>query len=238
MAAVDLDRLDSRLSRLQADQLYCLDGDSSLGIPKITGRSVPGAIADFRACISAMEDANERLKRLCSIYTCLMLKKAIGPLVLYRVENAEGDQQDSLFHRFSWEVHSKPVPAESQSISKQLTQRCALVPQSGGTGHDVYCFAFFTSSPWVAVSRPPEGNSDGVYQVLGRTFGVDPKELERGGYFNQDMAYEAALLMNIVGKRLPLVDLPTLHATRSRHNIACWKTTSIDELRRLRRLER
>lgn len=201
MAAVDLDRLDARLSRLQADQLYCLDGDSSLGIPKITGRSVPGAIADIRACISAMEDTNERLQRLCGIYTYLMLKKAIGPWVLYRVENAEGDHQDSLFHRFSWEVHSKPVPAESLSISKELTQGCALVPQSGGTGHDVYCFAFFTSSPWVAVYRPPEGNSDGVRQVLGRTFGVDPEELERGEYFNQDMAYEAAMLMDIVGER-------------------------------------
>ncbi|KAL3254463.1 hypothetical protein MRX96_054213 [Rhipicephalus microplus] len=172
MAAVDLDRLDARLSRLQADQLYCLDGDSSLGIPKITGRSVPGAIADIRACISAMEDTNERLQRLCGIYTCLMLKKAIGPWVLYRVENAE-----------------------------ELTQGCALVPQSGGTGHDVYCFAFFTSSPWVAIYIPPEGNSDGVRQVLGRTFGVDPEELERGEYFNQDMAYEAAMLMDIVGER-------------------------------------
>ncbi|KAL1417774.1 hypothetical protein MTO96_026547 [Rhipicephalus appendiculatus] len=62
MAAVDLDRLCSRLSSIQADQLYRLDDDSALPIPKIRGMSVADAIATIRASISAIPDMKERIQ--------------------------------------------------------------------------------------------------------------------------------------------------------------------------------
>ncbi|KAL3248855.1 hypothetical protein MRX96_056319 [Rhipicephalus microplus] len=111
MAAVDLDRLDARLSRLQADQLHCLDGDSSLGIPKITGKVRSRRHRRYPCVHLCYGKTRMSGSSVCAASTrASWLKKAIGPWVLYRVENAEGDQQDSLFHRFSWEVHCEARP--------------------------------------------------------------------------------------------------------------------------------
>lgn len=195
MAAVDLDRLFSRLSSIQADQLYCLDGDSALPFPKITGMSVTEVIATIRACISAMPDTKERLECLCEIYACLMVNRSIGPWVLYHVGDPECAAEGVLLGRFFREMDPKTVPADRLSITAERIHACAMVPESDSpsTGHELYCFTFWCSSPCVAVYRPPEGCSDGVRQVLRDILGGDPKDFECGEYFDQDAAYHVAM---------------------------------------------
>ncbi|KAL1417757.1 hypothetical protein MTO96_026530 [Rhipicephalus appendiculatus] len=195
MAAVDLDRLCSRLSTMQADQLYCLDGDSSLPIPKIAGMSVPDAIDTIRASISAIPDMNKRLECLCEIYTCLMANRAIGPWVLYHVPDAECAAKDRLLNRFLLEMNPELLRTSKTFITEERTQACYLVAESysPSTGHEVYCLTFCTSFPCVAVYSPPEGHSDELYQILVNTLGGHPKNFERGVYLDQDAAYHVAM---------------------------------------------
>ncbi|KAL1417773.1 hypothetical protein MTO96_026546 [Rhipicephalus appendiculatus] len=194
MVAVDLDRLCSRLSSIQADQLYCLDDDSALPIPKIRGMSLADAIATIRTSISEIPDAKKRLKCVCEIYTCLMANRAIGPWVLYHVAGARCEAGESLLDRFLQKMDQKCDPAGSLAVTEKRIHACVLVPESDSpsTGHEVYCFTFWTSSPCVAVYRPPEGYSDGVRQVLSSTLGGDPKNFERGEYFDQEVAHHMA----------------------------------------------
>ncbi|KAL1481826.1 hypothetical protein MTO96_034219 [Rhipicephalus appendiculatus] len=195
MAAVDLDKLCSRLSNMQADQLYCLDGVGFHFIPKITGLSVPDAIATIRASLSAIPDTNERLDCICDIYTGLMANNAVGPCVLYHVGDAQCAGEDSLLRRFFRQIDSSRDLPESLLGSVERVLGCELVPEtdSPSTGHDVYCFTFWKSSPCVALYRPPEGYSDGVRQVLGIILGGDPTEFERGEYLDLDAADQVAL---------------------------------------------
>ncbi|KAL1417758.1 hypothetical protein MTO96_026531 [Rhipicephalus appendiculatus] len=197
MAAVDLDRLCFRLSSIQADQLYCLDDGSTVLIPKIRGMSVADAIATIRTSISDIPDVNQRLECVCEIYARLMANRAIGPWVLYHVAGARCEAGDALLDRFLQEIDLKNVPAESLAITEERIHACVLVPESDSpsTGHEVYFFTFWTSSPCVAVYRPPEGYSDGVRQILGSILGGDPKNFERGEYFDQDAAYHVAMAL-------------------------------------------
>lgn len=191
MAAVDLDRLCSTLSSVQAGKLYCLDGDISLPIPKITGMSVPEAIAAIRSSIALMSDVKERLECICAIYTCLISNRAIGPWILYHAP----DVQEALLDRFLLTMDAKHVLTDSLAITEERIHACSLVPESESptTGHDVYCFTFWTSSPCVALYKPREGYSSEVHNVLGNTLGGDPKDFERGEYFDQDVAHNVAM---------------------------------------------
>ncbi|KAL1417756.1 hypothetical protein MTO96_026529 [Rhipicephalus appendiculatus] len=195
MAAVDLDRLCSRLSSIPADQLYCLDGDSSLPIPKIAGMSVPEAIAAIRASIWAIPDMNKRLECLCEIYACLMDNRAIGPWVLYHVPCAERGAKEPLMNRFLWEMNPELIRTSKAFITEERMQACYLAAESvsRSAGHEVYCLTFWTSSPCVAVYRPPEGCSDELHRILVNTLGGDPKNFERGVYLDQDASYQVAM---------------------------------------------
>ncbi|KAL1467335.1 hypothetical protein MTO96_042264 [Rhipicephalus appendiculatus] len=96
-------------------------------------------------------------------------------------------------------MHLKHVPTDSLALTEERIHACVLVPESDSpsTGHEVYCFTFWTSSPCVAVYRPPEGYSDGVRlrRVLGSTLGGDPKNFERGKYFDQEVAHHEAMTL-------------------------------------------
>ncbi|KAL3238005.1 hypothetical protein MRX96_048118 [Rhipicephalus microplus] len=158
MATIDLDRLCSTLSSVQAGKLYCLDGDISLPIPKITGMSVPEAIAAIRSSIALMSD-------------------------------------EALFDRFLLTMDAKHVLTDSLAITEERIHACSLVPESESptTGHDAYCFTFWTSSPCVALYKPREGYSSEVHNVLGNTLGGDPTDFERGEYLDQDVAHNVAM---------------------------------------------
>ncbi|KAL1417777.1 hypothetical protein MTO96_026550 [Rhipicephalus appendiculatus] len=125
MAAVDLDRLCSRirLCRIQADQLYCLDDDSTVPIPKIKGMSVADAIATIRTSISEIPDVKERIKCVCAIYTRLMANRAFGPWVLYHVAAAECKARGALLDRFLQDMHLKHVPTDSLAITEGTYSR-------------------------------------------------------------------------------------------------------------------
>ncbi|KAL1481824.1 hypothetical protein MTO96_034217 [Rhipicephalus appendiculatus] len=195
MSAVDLDRLFNLFYTMEADQLYCLDRVDFPGIPKITGFSVPAVIANIRLSISAIPDVKKRLQCIRGIYACFVANRVMGPWVLYHVPDAQYAGEDSLVNRFVRQMNSKRVLAESMSVSAELVHTCALVAETNRptTGHDVYCLTFYTSSPCVAVYRPPEGHSDGVRQVLGSIFGGDPTEFEEDEYFYQDAVDRTAM---------------------------------------------
>ncbi|KAL1481823.1 hypothetical protein MTO96_034216 [Rhipicephalus appendiculatus] len=137
----------------------------------------------------------KRLQCICGIYTCFVANRLFGPWVLYHVSDAQLAGDDSLANRFFRKMNSKRVLAESLSVSSVLVHTCAMVPESDSptTGHDVYCFTFWKSSPCVAVYRPPDGHPDGVRQVLGYILRGDPTAFEHGEYFFQDAVDEAAM---------------------------------------------
>ncbi|KAL1417776.1 hypothetical protein MTO96_026549 [Rhipicephalus appendiculatus] len=93
----------------------------------------------------------------------------------------------------------KYVPTDSVAITEERIHACVLVPESDSpsTGHEVYCFTFWTSSPCVAVYRPSQGYWDGVRlrQVLSSTLGGDPKNFEHGEYFDQEVAHHVAMTL-------------------------------------------
>ncbi|KAL1417759.1 hypothetical protein MTO96_026532 [Rhipicephalus appendiculatus] len=158
---------------------------------------VADAIATIRSSIFDIPDVTERVKCVCAIYTRLMANKAICPWVLYHVADAECEMQGALFERFFQDMDQKCDPAGSLAVTEKRIHVCVLAPESDSpsTGHEVYCFTFWTSSPCVAVYRPPEGYSDGVRQVLSSTLGGDPKNFERGEYFDQEVAHHVAVTL-------------------------------------------
>ncbi|KAL1417762.1 hypothetical protein MTO96_026535 [Rhipicephalus appendiculatus] len=161
--------------------------------------SLADAIATIRSSISDIPDAKERLKCVCEIYTRLMANRAIGPWVLYHVAGARCEAGESLLDRLLQEMDLKNVPADSMAITEERFHVCVFVPESDSpsTGHEVYCFTFWTSSPCVAVYRPPDGYSDGVRlrRVLSSILGGDAKNYERGEYFDQDAAHQVAMTL-------------------------------------------
>ncbi|KAL1417775.1 hypothetical protein MTO96_026548 [Rhipicephalus appendiculatus] len=96
-------------------------------------------------------------------------------------------------------MHLKHVPTDSLAITEERIHACVLVPESDSptTGHEVYCFTFWTSSPCVAVHISPEGYSDGVRlrRVLGSILGGDPKNFQHGKYFDQEGAHHVAMAL-------------------------------------------
>ncbi|KAL1446850.1 hypothetical protein MTO96_028711 [Rhipicephalus appendiculatus] len=175
MASVDLDRLCSRLSRMQADQLYSLEGETSLTIPQIWGMTIPMAVANIRTHIAAIPDYEDRLHCVCEFYLCLMKNGVIGPWVLYHLGDTQGAAEPNHVIRFLERADVNHGFVYSKNATAERTHMCALVLESDapGAGCELYCFCFWPSLACVAVYRPREGYTLGQIRVIGHMLGDD-----------------------------------------------------------------
>ncbi|KAL1475745.1 hypothetical protein MTO96_037060 [Rhipicephalus appendiculatus] len=194
MASVDLDRLCSRLSSMQVDQLYSLVDEKSLTIPQIRRMTVPVAVACIRKHIADIPDTQKRLVCVSGIYAWLMEKGVIGPWVLYRAGDAGGAAESTLWSRYFEVVKFTKGFAHSLRTTEERTHVCSLVPesQSPTAGHDLYSFCFWPAVACVAAFRPPEGYSHRQKAVLGRMLGDNPDAFQCGNYSDLDSAHQAA----------------------------------------------
>lgn len=193
MTPADLDRLCSRLYRMEAGELYSLEDDDSVAIPQIRGMPVQGAVVIIRRHIAAIPGVINRMRCVCNIYAFLMKKGFIGPWVAYRVAATQGAGEVHPLTRFLMEVYLRGGAFKSMLVSRNHTHMFALVPQSNAPsgGLDVYGFCSWTSFACVAVFRPPEGYSHTQNEVLFKMFGDNPEAFECGTYDDLDSAHEA-----------------------------------------------
>ncbi|KAL1442233.1 hypothetical protein MTO96_007855 [Rhipicephalus appendiculatus] len=195
MTSVDLDRLCSRLSSLNADQLYCQDDEILLSTPKVRGMALPVAVSTLRAHMEAIPNFNECVNCVASVYTCLMAKQLIGPWVLYRIDHAQGVNRNDFVTRFKEAMQCKGETAYSCKIRLGRTYACVLVPESenSGASHEVCCLCLWSFLACVAVYKPPEGHSERQRQALREVLRDDPDIFMWGEFSDLDAAQRAAL---------------------------------------------
>lgn len=195
MTSVDLDRVCSRLSSLQADQLYCQDDEILLATPKVRGMPVPEAVSTLRAHMEAIPDFNERVNCVSSLYTCLMEKRLMGPWVLYSIDHTQGVNRNDFITRFKEAIECKQETAYSCSIRLGRTYACVLVPESESSGrnHEVCSLCLWSFLACVAVYKPPEGHSERQSRALREVLGDDPDIFMWGEFNDLDAAQRTAL---------------------------------------------
>lgn len=193
MESTDLEKLCFRLSSLRADQLYKLDDAAFLGTPKIRGMRVPKAVATLRSHIAAIPEADKRLRCVSRIYALLMPEGVIGPWTLYRVPEVVDKTVHSPWSRFLRELCLKDEPIYARKLKPDCIYACAIVPQSDSLNVDqeFYCLCFWTSSPCVAVHKPPEGYSNAENQLIRKILDGDPGFFKVGDYDDLHTAQRA-----------------------------------------------
>lgn len=194
MASVDVDKLCTRLSSMRAGELYCLDNDKFILIPKIRRLPLQSAVDTIRRYLDAIPDVTSRLRCVCRIYKCLMAKGLCEPWVLYRLGDTEGATKDTFVIRYFRAIKMKHCDAKWVHLTEESVEICALVPQSNtpSDGHAVCCYFFWKPLACVAVYRPAEGYSDAQHKVLSYVLGCDPERFEHGVYNDLDSAHMVA----------------------------------------------
>lgn len=187
-----LDVLCAHLSRLPADQLYYLDNETPLNLPKLGEKSVPEAVSVVRAHIQSIGELQARLNYAAHLYSCLAVLGILRPWVLYRVDKKEshGEVVGDILKR----MRHRRVVGLFTKATKDICCSCMLAPdEERGRDYKPYFFVIWHTQPCVAIHEAPEGHSTLLANALRQTLGPQPESFRCGVYQDLSSAHFGAL---------------------------------------------